>query len=53
MAKCLLDDLMVGLIATAEQVKELGPSEDEDIGQMRDQGLRSMQVKSIFDLSYI
>ena len=51
--KQLLDVLADGLNAAAEQAKELGPSEDEDIGQMKDQGLRSIQVKSIFDLSYI
>ena len=43
---------MVGLIATAEQVKELGPSEDEDMEPMMD-GLSSTQVKLVFDLIYI
>ena len=44
---------MVGLIATAEQVKELGPSEDEDLEQKMDHGLRSTQVKLVFDLIHI
>ena len=50
MAKCLLDELMGGLIAAAEQ--ELRPSENEE-GRKMDQGLTSTQVISIFDLSYI
>ena len=45
MAKCLLDELMVGLIPAAEQAKELGPSEDEDLEQMMDHGQKSTQVK--------
>ena len=53
MAKCLLDELMVGLIAAAEQAEELGPSEDEDLEQMTDRGLSSTQVKSMFDLFHI
>ena len=53
MAKSLLDELMMGLIAAAEQVKELGPSEDEDPEQMMDHGLSSTQVKFVFDLIHI
>ena len=49
MAKCLLDELMGGLIAATEQ--ELGPSENEK-GRKMDQGLQSTQVISIFDLIY-
>ena len=44
---------MVGLIAAAEQVKELGPSEDDDLEQMMDHGLGSTQVKLAFDLIHI
>ena len=51
--KQLLDVLADGLKAAAEQAKELGPSEKEDVGQMMDPGLRSTQVKSMFDLSCI
>ena len=53
LTKCFQDELMVGLIAAAEQVKELGPSEDEDLGQMMDHGLSSTQVKLVFDLIHI
>ena len=53
MAKCLLDELMVGLISAAEQTKELGTSEDKDLEQMMDQGLSSTQVKLVFDLIHI
>ena len=44
---------MVGLIATAEQEKELRPSEDEDLEPMMDHGLNSTQVKLVVDLIYI
>ena len=51
MAKSLLDELVDGLsAAAAEQVKELGPSEDEYVGQKMEQGLQSTQVKFMFDL---
>ena len=40
---------MEGLITAAEQVKELGPFESEDV----EHGPQSKQVKSMFDLSYI
>ena len=53
MAKCLLDELMVGSIAEAEQTKELGPSEDENLGQMMEYGLRSTQVRLNFNLIHI
>ena len=53
LTKCFQDELMVGLIAEAEQTKELGPSEDEHVGRMMDHGLKSSQVKSMFDLSHI
>ena len=54
MAKSLLDDLVNGLSAAAsEQVKELGPSEDEDLGQKMEQRLQSTQVKFMFDLIHI
>ena len=55
MAKSLLDDLVNGLsaAAAAEQVKELGPSEDEDLGQKMEQRLQSTQVKFMFDLIHI
>ena len=43
--KQLLDVLADGLNAAAAQAKELGPSEDEDLRQMNDPGLRSTQVK--------
>ena len=43
---------MVGLIAAAEQAKELETSEDEDLKQMVDHGLKSTQVKLLFDLSH-
>ena len=52
MAKCLLDELMNGLIAAAE-VKKLGPSKNENMGRKLGQGLQSTKVKSMFDLSYI
>ena len=53
MRKQLLDVLADGLNAAAEQAKELGSSEYEDVGQMMDQGLQSTQVTSMFDVSYI
>ena len=53
MAKYLLDELMDGLIAAAEQVKKLAPSENENVERKIYQGLQSTQVKSIFDLSCI
>ena len=56
MAKSLLDELVNGLSAAAaddEQVKELGPSEDEHLGQKVDQRLQSTQVKFMFDLIHI
>ena len=49
----LLDALADGLRAADEQVKELGPSEDEDARQMMDHGLRSTEVKLMFDLCCI
>ena len=42
-----------GLNAAAEQAKELGPSKEEDVGQMMDPGLRGTQVKLVFDLIHI
>ena len=51
--KQLLDVLADGLSAASAQVKDLGPSEDENVGQKMDQGLQSAQVKSMFDLSRI
>ena len=51
--KQLLDVLADGLNAAAEHAKELGSSEDENVGQKMDQGLQSAQVKSMFDLSHI
>ena len=45
--KQLLDVLADGLSAAAAQEKELGPSEDEDVGQMMDPVLKSTQVKLI------
>ena len=54
MAKSLLDELVNGLsAAAAEQVKELGPSEDEELEQKVDQRLQSTQVKFMFDLIHI
>ena len=55
MTKSLLDELVNGLSAAAadEQVKELGPSEDEHLGQKVDQRLQSTQVKFMFDLIHI
>ena len=53
LTKCFQDELMVGLIAEAEQTKELGPSEDENLGQMMVYGLRSTQVRLNFDLIHI
>ena len=49
----LLDVLADGFSAAAVQAKELGPSEDEHVGRMMDHGLKSSQVKSMFDLSHI
>ena len=51
--KQLLDVLADGLNAAAAQAKELGPSEDSDVRQIMNHGLRSTQVKSMFDLSCI
>ena len=51
--KQLLDVLADGLSAAAAQEKELGPSKDEDVGQMMNPGQRCTQVTSMFDLSYI
>ena len=51
--KQLLDVLADGLSAAAAKVKELGPSENEEVKQMMDHGLKSSQVKSMFDLSHI
>ena len=51
--KQLLDVLADGLNAAAEQAKELGPSEDEDLEQMMDHGLSSTQVKFVLDLIHI
>ena len=51
--KQLLDVLADGLKPAAEQAKELGPSENENVGEKMDQGLQSTQVKSMFDLSRI
>ena len=51
--KQLLDVLADGLSAEAQQAKELGPSEDEDVRQMMDPGLRGTQVKLVFDLIHI
>ena len=48
MPKCLLGELIEGAIAATEQAKE-----DEDLEQMMDHGVRSTQVKLMFDLCYI
>ena len=53
MAKCLQDELVDGLSAADEQVKELRPSEDENVEQMMDHGLNSTQVKLVLDLIHI